>query len=95
MYIEIHYLYELYQYTFHCISILLSLIMCIIIGYNQLHYASQSFQCDVHKIYSTHKCQEWLHIEIHNKCVYECTKQYHNQWMDHKLFNKAVPNVVT
>jgi len=85
MYTEIHYLYEMYQCTFHCISILLSLIMCIIIGYNQLHHASQSFQCDVHKIYSTHRCQEWLHIEIHDKCVYECRKQYHkhsiNGWI--------------
>ena len=70
--------------------------MYIIIGYNQLHYASQSFRCDVHKIYSMHRCQERLHSEIHDKCVYECTKQYHkfNQWMVHKLFNKAVPNVV-
>jgi hypothetical protein len=70
----------------NCISILLSLIMCIIIGYNQLHYARQSFQCDVHKIYSTHRCQEeWLHIEIQDKCAYKCTQQYHshsiNTWI--------------
>jgi len=47
MYTEIHYLYELYQYTFHCISILLSLIMCIIIGYNQLQGGSNMTGTDL------------------------------------------------
>jgi hypothetical protein len=87
MYTEIHYLHELYQYIFNCIKILLYLIMCIIIGYNQLHYASQSFQCDVHKIYSTHRCQEWLHIEIHDTClwVYKAVSQTFKQYHKHSI----------
>jgi hypothetical protein len=36
MYTEIHYLYELYHYTFHCISILLSLIVSQLVTTNYI-----------------------------------------------------------